>query len=171
MAKKVEKKKQQENYAAPIICAAVIIIALLAVVVATVVSINNNSNNKKNDDQSQVEDGEADYSLFTAVENQDVVDFLEDGEIGFLYVGRPTCSVCQVFAPILTQVVKAEGYKIYYYDTDVANDDKDLKAEVLDKISVTGVPTFMYIKDGVEVDRLIDTTNEESLREFIEKYL
>ena len=168
MAKKQVEKKQ-ENYAAPIICAIVIVIALLAVVVATVASVNS-SNNKKDDNQVQEEDGTPDYTVLTNIESQDVLDFLSEKKTGFMYIGRPTCPSCKVFAPILTKDVKAEGYTVYYYDTDVANSDKDLKTETLDALSVTGVPTFMYIKDGVEVERLSNTQSEEALREFIEKH-
>lgn len=169
--KQVEKK--QENYAAPIICAIVIVIALLAVVIATVASINTDKNNtKKDDNQSFVDDDDTpDYSVLSAIDNQDVLDMFADKKSGFVYIGRPTCSSCKVFAPILTKVVKAEKYDIFYYDTDAANEDKELKAEALDKLNVTGVPTFMYIRDGVEVERLEDTRSEEALREFIEKYL
>lgn len=168
MTKKTENK--QENYAAPIICAAIVVIALLTVVVASVVSINGNKA-KQDDDQSQTEDEDAvNYSVLTSVGNQDVLDFLSEKKTGFLYVGRPTCTVCQVFAPILTKVVEAENYEVFYYDTDAANDDKELKSEVLAAISVTSVPTFMYIEDGVEVERLDDTSSEEKLREFIQKY-
>lgn len=169
MTKKTEKK--QENYAAPIICAAIVVIALLVVVVASVVSINGNKA-KQDDNQSQAggADETVNYSVLTSVGNQDVLDFLSEKKTGFLYVGRPTCSVCQVFAPILTKVVEAENYEVFYYDTDAANDDKELKSEVLAAISVTSVPTFMYIENGVEVERLDDTSSEEKLREFIQKY-
>lgn len=168
MTKKTENK--QENYAAPIICAAIVVIALLTVVVASVVSINGDKA-KQDDNQSQTEDEDAvNYSVLTSVGNQDVLDFLSEKKTGFLYVGRPTCSVCQVFAPILTKVVEAENYEVFYYDTDAANDDKELKSEVLEAISVTSVPTFMYIENGVEVERLDNTSSEEKLREFIQKY-
>lgn len=110
---------------------------------------------------------EPDYSLLTSLDSQSVIDFINNGKTGFIYVGRPTCPSCKQFAPILTQFVKEQGTLIYYYDTDVANEDKPLKTETINLIEVTSVPTFLYIENGVIVDRLGNTNSKSALEAFI----
>lgn len=162
----VEKKKQSGvNYAAPIICSIIIVLAVLTVVVAAVVSLNSKGNNIES---SKVVD---DYAAFTAIDSQELLDFLADKKTGFVYLGRPTCPNCKVFVPTLAEVTREDKLTVYYYDTDAANSNKKLKDEVLEAVKVTGVPTFMYVKDGVEVERLGDEKDKVALRDFIQKYL
>lgn len=158
---------------APIICAIVVVVALMSVVVAVTTSglrRNQDAGTATGDGTVTADGVEADYSVMTVMDSQGLLDFLADNDTGFVYLGRPTCPHCRVFAPILTKVVKADGLSVHYYDTDVANSDKDMKKKAMDAVEVYSVPTFMYIEDGVIVERLENTESEAVLREFVQKY-
>ena len=131
-------------------------------------SASNNSQTDTQDDDFD-ETAEADYTAFQAIDSQDVLDFIDHQNTGFLYIGRPTCPHCQVFAPILTKVVKQNDYTVFYYDTDAAKNDADLKSAALSALDVTSVPTFMYIKNGIVTAMLENTESEAALKEFITK--
>ena len=116
--------------------------------------------------KEEVEKPTADYSVLQKLNSQGVLDFLAKGNTGFLYIGRPTCPHCQAFAPILSKVVKEKRLTVYYYDTDAAKSEPEKKNEVLEATNVIGVPSFLFIKDGVIVETL-GAKSEESLLEFI----
>lgn len=144
---------------------AVLVVAV--VVLGTVYVQRTSTNNEAEVGNGADNGGEVDYSVLSAVDSQAVIDFIAEKKTGFLYAGRPTCPHCQVFAPILTGVVKEKGLTVFYYDTDAANANAEKKKEALGVIGVTGVPSFMYIEDGVIVERLENVSSEAALLEFV----
>lgn len=166
---------------------AVIAVVLLAGGVATIIMLNQNNkadngidNNNtsnvdtaesgNNIDASTTDSNEPDYDVLTSINSQDVLNFITNKDSGFIYVGRPTCPHCRIFAPILTKVVKQRSIDALYYDTDAANSDKDTKNEALDAINVNAVPSFLAIRSGEIIAELDDTESESALNEFVSQY-
>ncbi|MDR3298255.1 MAG: thioredoxin family protein [Candidatus Nomurabacteria bacterium] len=162
------KKQERKNNVPKIICIVLALVAIAAVVVA-VVNVGNSPSEPSEDKASDTGD-QVDYSVLIDMDSQSVIDMMKNKDGGFLYVGRPTCPHCKIFAPILTKMVKQDDIDVYYYDTDVANSNSELKTEALELIEVTGVPAFMFIKDGEVVARISDTESEAVLKEFIQTY-
>jgi predicted bacteriocin transport accessory protein len=148
----------------------VVMLALVAAIVGVIWVAGERAEQKRRE-QEQAESGAGevatpDYSMLTAMNSQALLGMLLVGDSGFLYVGRPTCPHCQVFAPILTEVVAENGLEVYYLNTDAVRSEADYDT-ALDAVGVSGVPSFMYIRDGQVAAKLTDTTNKEKLLEFI----
>jgi hypothetical protein len=72
--------------------------------------------------------------------------------------------------PILTEVIRERRLQVRYYDADVADSELELRNEVLAAVNVTGVPTFMYVREGRVIAVLGDTSSRESLVTFLDGY-
>lgn len=72
------------------------------------------------------------------------------------------CPPCQQLKPILAAASEKTGVPVTEIDIDV---DKTAP----DKFRVRGIPTLIFQKDGVEVDRFVGTATEAELIEMINK--
>ncbi len=167
MATHTEKKQTVSlNLFLATAVSALVIIALLGTLLA--VSISSKLTDSGQDNAALVggdDNSEADYSVLTELTSQDVVDFFAQKKSGFIYVGRPTCPHCQAFAPVLTSVVKVNNLTVYYYNTD-ANNSNEKHDDALTLLNITGVPTFLYVKDGVIAGELGDRSEDDLLKFF-----
>ena len=113
--------------------------------------------------------------LNTGSSNLNVVGILEMDDIlndhrfegTFVYIGRPTCPVCQEFEPILQETLSGLGQTLAYFETDLANgQDPARGAEILNQLNVAAVPTLVYIEGGQPIDALVGLHQQETLLEF-----
>ena len=157
------------------LCVIVSLVVIIALMVFSTSQIHHTPDQSDDQNSNQTDDTDeepvADYNVLHPLNSQGVIDFINKRYTGFLYAGRPSCPHCRAFAPILTQVVKDNNLIVYYYNTDAANVDPELKSEALAIIDTRSVPQFMFIRDGEIIARLDDTTNEFALLEFIRQYL
>lgn len=107
---------------------------------------------------------------FNQVNSRAVYNMLSSQQTGFIYIGRPTCPYSRAFGPRLASVIAETKTEINYYNTDAADSDTEARAIVFNALGINAVPTFIYIKGGVIVDRLADTTSASSIKSFIQKY-
>ena len=59
------------------------------------------------------------------------------------------CGPCRALAPVM------EGIKAGYSDVVFETIDVDVDHEQASKYGIRSVPTVVFVKDGVEVDRLV----------------
>ena len=84
-----------------------------------------------------------------------------------LYVGKASCPACQEFNSLLKAASdEANQPEIFYYNTENAKHKKS----VLKTLSVEEVPTLVFVKDGVVFDRADNTTDQNAVKIFLEKY-
>ena len=79
----------------------------------------------------------------------------------FIKFSAPWCGPCQAMAPIIEEM-KAENPDIYFLEFNV--DDEE---EMVQLFKVRSVPTILYIKDGVTVDKFVGGATKEQLQNFI----
>ena len=164
--------KHDQNKAEKLVLGFVVLLIIGSTAIA-VWAINSRAD-KPAENQTTQESGqndtssEPDFSVLTSINSQGVLDFLTEEKSGFLYVGRPSCPVCQVFAPILTEVVKENNLTVFYFNTDETRSESAWN-DALDAVDVPGVPTFMYIRDGQIVARFNNNgiESEDAILEFI----
>ncbi|MCL2558847.1 MAG: thioredoxin family protein [Turicibacter sp.] len=101
----------------------------------------------------------------------------EDETSVFVYIGRPTCPMCQEFEPILEEALVYLGMELKYFQTDMARvENEDLMLTMMETLGITGVPTVAYIVNGelrdflmgmYEVDEVVNffRTNDPALLE------
>ncbi len=82
-----------------------------------------------------------------------------------LYIGRPTCSVCTRFTPLMNYLSEKYNFTYYYMNTDEVSSD-ELKA-VLDKvgrdINDFGTPYVVFLENGEKKEDIPGYIAEESL--------
>ena len=64
------------------------------------------------------------------------------------------CGPCRALAPVM------EGIKGEYTDVVFETIDVDVDHEQASKFAIRSVPTVVFVKDGVEVDRLIGVNSK-----------
>jgi len=166
-----KEKSKASLYIKPIIILTVAVVS----VVLMIVSVNTLSHQvKETDDSGVVDDGGyegADIGALHVADSRHLIDMIDFGDSGIVFIGRPTCPYCQQFAPMLTRVVKEGGYFVYYYNTDAASQaDQESYYTVMMELGIEGVPSLIFLSEGRVMDKLYDTTNEAELRAFLDQY-
>lgn len=86
---------------------------------------------------------------YTEISYKDLESKVENKETFALFIGRTSCSSCDVFKNILNDAYAKEYAKestIYYIDTDALTDEE--YKEFHSKYSYSGTPTVTIITDG-----------------------
>nr|AFP49340.1 thioredoxin h [Olea europaea] len=73
------------------------------------------------------------------------------------------CGPCRVIAPILAEIAKKTPHVIFL------KVDVDELKDVAKEFNVEAMPTFVFLKDGKEVDRLVGA-RKENLQDTINKH-
>lgn len=76
------------------------------------------------------------------------------------------CGPCQVMAPVIEELEKEMAGKVKVSKINVDQDPGSSS-----KYRVMSIPTYVILKDGQEVDRVIGVTSKEKLREKIQSHL
>lgn len=165
----MKQDKHNQNKAERFVIA-VVVLAIIGAVSLAVWAMNSRTdkpagNETTQEDDSQEEE-EPDFSVLTSINSQGVLDLLANKKSGFIYAGRPTCPHCQVFAPILTEVVAEKNWTVYYFNTDATQGETG-RGDALDALEISVVPSFVYVKNGKVAARLQDTASRDALIEFI----
>lgn len=89
---------------------------------------------------------------------------LSSNEKQAIYIGRPTCSYCQLFEPILQEMKERYNFNYYYINTDEIT--KDQLAAILEKIGIDpnefGTPYIAFMENGKMVDKQIGYVDAET---------
>lgn len=71
------------------------------------------------------------------------------------------CNPCKMLSPVL------EDLNNEINDVEFAKVNTDENMELTMEYGVTSLPTLVFIKDGVEIDRKVGFVPKESLKEYI----
>ena len=69
----------------------------------------------------------------------------DKGEDRLIYMGATYCPYCRKFIPLLDEVVKKEGWTLYYMDAEAQGEEFDRFAE---GIQVEYIPAVLLVKEG-----------------------
>ena len=77
------------------------------------------------------------------------------------------CGPCQMMGPVVEQIAhEMDSGKVKIGKVNV-----DENGAIAAKFQILSIPTFIMVKDGVEVDRTVGGMTKEKLQAFIEKNL
>ncbi|MCX8176001.1 MAG: thioredoxin [Candidatus Bathyarchaeota archaeon] len=76
------------------------------------------------------------------------------------------CPPCRMVAPIVEKLAKQYAGKVVFAKVDV---DQNLKTASM--YNITAIPTLVFFKNGVEVERIIGALPESELKQAVEKLL
>ena len=76
---------------------------------------------------------------------------------GLLDLGAIWCSPCRTMAPIVEEISEEQ------LDIQIATCDIDENPQIAIDYGVRSVPTFIFFKDGIEIDRLVGVCSKQKL--------
>jgi thioredoxin 1 len=82
--------------------------------------------------------------------------------IELIYFHADWCGPCQPMKPIIKEIEAEMQDKLKVTRVDV-----DQQQEMASKYGVMSIPTFIFLKEGKEEERLIGATSKESLAQKI----
>ena len=74
------------------------------------------------------------------------------------------CGPCRALAPVM------EGIKTQHSDVVFETIDVDVDHEQASKYAIRSVPTVIFVKDGVEVERLVGVNSKLAYKNKINEY-
>lgn len=81
------------------------------------------------------------------VDTNRLTQIVSNEENALVYIGRPTCSMCQEFKPELEKKLLKSRKNLFYLNTDEHRSENGF-GDVLEKISVDSVPVIVKMKNG-----------------------
>lgn len=79
------------------------------------------------------------------------------------------CGPCKVMTPAIESLM--EKYNVEGSDVEVKKSNVDQESELASKYSVRSIPTLVFLKDGVEADRVVGVQSKDALSNKIEELL
>jgi len=76
------------------------------------------------------------------------------------------CGPCHIMEPIIKDLEKELGNGVKFEKVDV-----DAESEKAQEFEVLSIPTFVIIKDGKEVDRIVGARGKSQFKQIIESYI
>lgn len=71
------------------------------------------------------------------------------------------CGPCKVMTPTIESLM--EQYNVEGSNVEVKKSNVDQESELASKYSVRSIPTLVFLKDGVEADRVVGIQSKEAL--------
>jgi len=96
------------------------------------------------------------------ISSEKFLALLESGEEFIVDFYAEWCNPCKMLEPVLKNIEnQLDGIKIYRIDVDK-------EGELADSYRVRAIPTLVYFKDGIEVDRVVGALSKSKLIKWIE---
>ena len=88
---------------------------------------------------------------------------IKNEDVSCIQFSANFCSPCKVLKPLMDKL--SNEFQANFYLADIEEDGINLASAA----GVRAVPTVIVYKKGIEVDRQIGGTNENHMRQFLEK--
>lgn len=90
-------------------------------------------------------------------------------EPAILYLGFEDCPWCKAFNPKINHFAREAGITIYYYDTDLRENDESFD-NVIDSYEVNTVPFAFIVDDGTVKERINHHSSMQQIENFVTLY-
>lgn len=91
-------------------------------------------------------------------------DVLDSPKVFFLAVGAEWCPDCRRAAPFFAQFANT-----YKDQAGFGAADSEKNPDIVEMFHVVNIPTMVAVKDGKEVDRIVEVRTPSELKAFIER--
>ena len=120
-------------------------------------------------ESSQVEDD--DEKDFESINVDKYLEYYNGSEDKIIFIGRPTCSYCQVAEPIVKKINKDYDLNIYYLNTDDFVDDDEGNFVSSDEFLKDGygTPMLFIVSNGKIVDKVDGLSDTAHYLDFLKK--
>lgn len=97
--------------------------------------------------------------------NTNNFDELVNNTLTLVYVTAFWCGPCKALSPIVDEVSNQ------FKDTiSIGKLDADTNTEIVTKLGIKAIPTIVFFKDGLEVDRISGAQSKQTLINLINKH-
>ena len=134
-----EQFKDLESHTFPIVTVIAVIGSILFVILTTLVLLKGNKLTENTN------------SYLISINTNEFYERYNSGEKFVLLLGRPGCSHCVAFKPIITRVANEKELKVYYLDTDTIETEDDWYF-IWELVEQEGTPTVAIIQNKALVD-------------------
>lgn len=76
------------------------------------------------------------------------------------------CHPCKIMAPVISELEVELKDKVIFEKIDV-----DENPKLAQKYNIFSIPTYVVVKNGQELERIIGVTSKESFLSFLKKHL
>ena len=97
--------------------------------------------------------------------NSENFDELINKPLTLVYTTAVWCGPCRALSPIVDEISNQFGDTIL-----IGKLDADSNTDLVSKLGIRGIPTIVFFKDGVEVDRISGAQSKQNLTNLISKY-
>ena len=87
---------------------------------------------------------------------------LADGTFALVDFYSDCCVPCKRMSPVLAELEESYAGKLYVGKVNIA-----YESELVEKYEVSSAPTFVFFKDGKEIQRLTGVQKKADLEKFI----
>ena len=89
---------------------------------------------------------------------------LEDGKLSIIDFRSVTCGPCNALSKIIDTI---ETEDANFYECSMEDDESD---DFIIKYKIRNAPTLVFVKNGIEVNRIIGMCTKDSILDAINKY-
>lgn len=106
---------------------------------------------------------------FESIDVDQYIEFYNGSENKVVFIGRPTCSYCQIADPIVRKINKDYDLNIYYLNTDEFSGDDEATFVKSDEFLEEGygTPMLFIVSNGEIVDKVDGLTDTAHYIEFL----
>lgn len=104
--------------------------------------------------------------LYQNISIDTIQDKLDNNQSFVLFLYQKTCLGCKEIKPIINSYVRKTGNQIYALDINGIDD----KTYLIQNLNISGTPTVIFYKDGIEKGRILNIFNMELLESKIKEY-
>lgn len=101
------------------------------------------------------------------VNNENLAEVLAAKSITVLFFGAAWCGPCKMLTPIMLKLSDEYAGK----DIAIGKINVDASSEIGVKYNVRSIPTLVFLKDGVEVERTVGVQSKDALQVKIDAML
>ena len=101
------------------------------------------------------------------VNNDNLEEVLAEKSLTVLQFSAEWCGPCKMLTPIMLKLSEENTEK----DVTIGKVNVDASSEIGVKYGVRNIPTLVFLKDGVEVDRTVGVQTKDSLQTKIDTLL
>lgn len=94
-------------------------------------------------------DSKYELSRISTSEIQEILTNSSEKVDFVVYIGRPTCTSCEITKPKIEKILKEKKIKAFYYNIDIEKESNEIEMDkLLKELNINFVPSIIVFKDS-----------------------
>ncbi|TCK98281.1 hypothetical protein EDC19_0701 [Natranaerovirga hydrolytica] len=105
----------------------------------------------------------------TSITLEKLEQIIDTEDQSLIYIGRPSCPVCEYIRPYFIHYIDTENIEVFYYDTSQDRNSRPEKInEILGSINVESIPMTLCIENGTVIRAFSGKNMVANMKEYFE---